>query len=89
MAARTNRSTPIRKAVVLPMIETPDQITALFVIKVASIALYPFLEYYLGKTKKVKANSVLELVLHVGLSILKTLSKKTKETKCPRGDNSK
>jgi hypothetical protein len=56
------------------MIPTPDQITILFVLKVLSIASYPFVEYYLGKTKKVQANSVLELVLTIASSILKSLS---------------
>lgn len=51
------------------------ELTVGVVIKILATAAYPFLEYYLGKTHKIKANSVLELVLNGALFILKSLSK--------------
>ena len=49
--------------------------TVILAIKISSAAIYTLLEYWLGKTKKVKANSALELVLTTSLDIIKVIRK--------------
>jgi len=43
------------------------------ILKLIALIVYPIIEYFLGKTKKLQANSVLELILNILESILKMI----------------
>ncbi len=49
--------------------------TITIVLKGLAVAAYPLVEYWIGRTKKVKSNSVLELVLGSSLVIINSIRK--------------